>query len=128
MGDLILHWRIRPHVRMELFKESKPTLKRNFPAVFVSTADLYVYFYARTYQLLGPGGQLALISSNSFMRAAYAEPLRAFLLGTACLQQVIDLGDTQVFAGAKDVYPAIVIAAKADRRSNATVRSLRLRR
>ncbi len=128
MGASTSHWTIRPTSAWSCSRTPNRPCKRNFPQVFVSTADLYVYFYARTYQLLRPGGQFALISSNSFMRAAYAEPLRQLLLGAAWLQQVIDLGDTQVFAGAKDLYPAIVIATKAAPRPNATVRSLRLRR
>jgi hypothetical protein len=36
-----------PYVRMELFKEIKPTLRANFPEVHSDRADLYVYFYGR---------------------------------------------------------------------------------
>src|SRR5262249_25577672 len=53
-----------PYVRQELFKDTKPTLRRNFPRVYVSTADLYVYFFARTHQILRPGGTACFISSN----------------------------------------------------------------
>lgn len=42
-----------PYVRMELFKDAKPNLKRNFAGVHSDRADLYVYFYARAQQLLG---------------------------------------------------------------------------
>ena len=42
--------------------------------------------------------------------------------------QVIDLGDTQIFADAKDVYPAIVILAKDSPSPGAEVCTVRLRR
>jgi hypothetical protein len=47
------------------------------------------------------------------------------------LDQFIDLGDTQVFADAKDVYPAIVVLSKRDKTrvgAERSVRTMRLRR
>ncbi len=62
-----------PYVRQELFKETKPILRRNFPAVYAAAADLYVYFYARTHQILRPGGTACVISSNKWLKAGYGE-------------------------------------------------------
>jgi hypothetical protein len=55
-----------PYVRMELFKDIKPILKRRFPTVHAERADLYCYFYARATELLAKQGQLAFISSGGY--------------------------------------------------------------
>ncbi len=58
-------------MRQELIKHLKPALKNVFPEVYTGTADLYVYFYAHTLQLLGSGGMLAFISCNKWFRTNY---------------------------------------------------------
>ena len=65
-----------PYVEMGLFKESKPTLKKNFPEVYTGRSDLCCYFYSRSLQLLKPGGILAFISSNKWLRAGYGVNFR----------------------------------------------------
>ena len=58
-------------------------LRQNFPLVYVSSADLYVYFFARTHQILRPGGTACVISSNKWLKAGYGEPLRRFFAESA---------------------------------------------
>lgn len=96
-----------PYVRHELIKPSKPALKKQFPDVYAGTADLYVYFYARGIGLLKPGGTLAYITSNKFMRAGYGKKLRTFLTSQTTLHSVIDFGDLPVFDAT--AYPTILI-------------------
>jgi type I restriction-modification system DNA methylase subunit len=97
-----------PYVRQELFKDAKPTLQRNFPNVYVSTADLYVYFYARTQQILRPGGTACFISSNKWLKAGYGEPLRRFFAESTWVKSVVDFGHAkQIFQDA-DVFPSIL--------------------
>jgi hypothetical protein len=99
-----------PYVRQEQIKEQKLLLKPHYPEVFTGTADLYVYFYARSLQLLRPGGQLAFITSNKFFRSGYGESLRTHLAHTTRLRQVIDFGDAPVFTAI--AYPCIVLTEK----------------
>ena len=101
-----------PYVRMELIKEQKAALQAAYPQVYDGRADLYVYFYARGLDLLRPGGMLAYISSNKFMRARYGEGLRQLLSSHTTLQQLIDFGELPVFEAT--AYPCIVITRKAD--------------
>lgn len=101
-----------PYVRHELLTPLKPHWESRFSEIFAGTADLYTYFYAIGVEVLRPGGRLAFISSNGFARAGFAEKLREFLSTKAVVQQYIDLGDTQVFSDAKDVYPAILCLSK----------------
>ncbi len=101
-----------PYVRMELFKESKPTLRRNYPQVYDGSADLYVYFFARTHQILRPGGTACVISSDKWLKAGYGEPLRRFLASSAWVKSVVDFGHAkQIFQDA-DVFPSILVFRK----------------
>jgi len=101
-----------PYVRMELFKDAKPALRRNFPQVYVATADLYVYFFARTHQILRPGGTACFISSNKWLKAGYGEPLRRFFAASAWVESIVDFGHAkQIFQDA-DVFPSILVIRK----------------
>ncbi|MBX7104513.1 MAG: N-6 DNA methylase [Gemmataceae bacterium] len=116
-----------PYVRQEWIAKDKPYLQEHYRA-YDGVADLYVYFYELGMNVLKPGGRLGFISSNSFLRAAFAVPLRQLLKRAASLEKLIDLGDTQVFEDAKDVYPAIVVAAKQASRPKTEFVTVRVRR
>lgn len=98
-----------PYVRQELIKALKPTLKTIYPDVYVGTADLYVYFYARALQSLRDGGMLCFITPNKWFRAGYGEKLRG-LMQQFDIRILIDFGDAPVFQAT--TYPSIIIASK----------------
>lgn len=99
-----------PYVRQELISDQKPELQATYPAVYAGTADLYVYFFARGFDLLKLGGQLVYITPNKFMRANYGKKLREFLAKKVCLNTLIDFGDLPIFDAT--TYPMILIASK----------------
>lgn len=99
-----------PYVRQESILEQKPGLKAAYPEVYTGTADLYVFFYARSMQLLGPGGVLSFISSNKWYRAKYGERLRDWFSRQTRLRALLDFGDADVFTAI--AYPTIVLAQK----------------
>ncbi len=101
-----------PYVRQEAIKEQKPKLKPHY-ACYSGTADLYVYFYERSFQLLNPHGVLSFITSNKWFRAKYGELLRGYMATHTTLRQIIDFGDEAVFDAL--AYPTIVIASKRER-------------
>ena len=101
-----------PYVRQELFKDIKPILKQNFPKVYEGTADLYVYFYARTQQLLRPGGTACFISSNKWLKAGYGEPLRRFFADSTWVAEVVDFGHAKQIFQSADVFPSILVFRK----------------
>ncbi|MCC6026850.1 MAG: Eco57I restriction-modification methylase domain-containing protein, partial [Caldimicrobium sp.] len=86
-----------PYVRQEKIKKDKPLLQKQNYEVFTSTADLYVYFYEKGYQLLKQQGVLAYITSNKWMRAKYGENLRKFLKEKTTIIKLIDFGGYRVF-------------------------------
>jgi adenine-specific DNA-methyltransferase len=99
-----------PYVRQEAIKDDKPRFKPHY-ATYNGTADLYVYFYERSFQLLKPGGCLSFITSNKWFHARYGGDLRQYMTTHTELLQIIDLGDEAVFKAA--AYTTIVIATKA---------------
>jgi hypothetical protein len=91
-----------PYVRHEKIKELKPFLQRAGYRVFTSTADLYVYFYERGYQLLKERGILSYITSNKWLRAEYGRRLREFLGSEVSILEIIDFSGCKVFEVAVD--------------------------
>jgi type II restriction/modification system DNA methylase subunit YeeA len=86
-----------PYVRQEKIKNLKPLLQKQNYYTFSSTADLYVYFYEKGYQLLKDGGILSFITSNKWMRAKYGENLRRFLKNNTEVLKIIDFSGFKVF-------------------------------
>lgn len=98
-----------PYVRQEKIRHLKPLLKDEYVS-FTGTADIYVYFYERSIQMLTDGGVLSFISSNKFFRSGYGKALRAYLTRNMRLRHVIDFGDAPVFTAI--AYPTILVARK----------------
>ena len=97
----------RPYIRQEALGPVKPYLSETFSEVYHGVADISVYFFGQGLRQLRRGGRLSYISSNSWLRANYATPLRSYLRTQTTVEKLIDLGDNRVFADAPDVYPAV---------------------
>ena len=110
-----------PYVRQEELKNQtvfgsdgkprslKDALKDQYEC-YTGTADLYVYFFERSLQLLTIGGVLSFITSNKYFRAAYGERLRTYLAWATRPQVVLDFGDAPLFTSV--AYPAILVTEK----------------
>ena len=101
-----------PYVRQEHLGDLKPYVAEAYPEVYHGVADVFVYFFAQGLRQLRHGGRLSYISSNSWLRANYATPLRRHLRKDTTVEVLVDLGDNRVFVDAPDVYPAIHIVRK----------------
>jgi Eco57I restriction-modification methylase/TaqI-like C-terminal specificity domain/N-6 DNA Methylase len=101
-----------PYVRQESLGDLKPYLAEAYPEVYHGVADIFVYFFDQGFRQLRRGGRLSYISSNSWLRANYATPLRAFLRKETTVEVLVDLGDNRIFADAPDVYPAIHVVRR----------------
>ncbi len=88
-----------PYVRSEGIGDDRVAFE-NCYKVFNASADLYTYFFERGHLLLNPNGRLGLITPNKFLRAAYGQPLRAFLKSSSYLDTLVDFGELRVFADA----------------------------
>jgi len=110
-----------PYVRQEELKNQsvigsdgqprplKEALKGQYEC-FTGTADLYVYFFERSFQLLRVGGVLSFITSNKYFRAAYGERLRTYLAHATRPHAILDFGDAPVFTAV--AFPAIIVTRK----------------
>ena len=96
-----------PYIRQEEIKDQKPYLQTNF-ATYSGTADLYVFFVEKGFEILKDKGQFCYIMPNKWMQAGYGKALRTYLLEKQ-LQAIIDFGDLQVFEEAT-TYPCIINA------------------
>jgi hypothetical protein len=90
--------------------EYKREWVRAFPNSATGTADLLVSFMDRATQLLCPGGVLAFITSNKWLKAGYGAKLRTHLAKSTTVHHLIDFGDLPVFQGTI-AYPLITIAS-----------------
>jgi hypothetical protein len=102
-----------PYVRQEWLGAIKPHLAERFQT-YHGMADLYVYFYERGLQILKPGGRLAFVVTNKWMKAGYGEPLRRFFAEQAWVEQVVDFGHAKQFFPDADVFPCFLVARKPD--------------
>jgi hypothetical protein len=110
-----------PYVRQEELKnmsvtgsDGKPrplkeALKDQYEC-YTGTADLYVYFFERSLQLLRTGGVLSFITSNKYFRAGYGERLRAYMTYATSPRVILDFGDAPLFTSI--AYPAILVTQK----------------
>ncbi len=100
-----------PYVRAELLGPYKRHWERRF-ATYHGSADLYVYFYELGLRLLKPGGRLAYVVTNKWLKAGYAEALRRYLAEEVWIEEVVDLGHArQVFPDA-DVFPSLLVVER----------------
>jgi hypothetical protein len=90
--------------------EYKKEWVKAFPNSATGTADLLVSFMDRATQLLCPGGVLAFITSNKWLKAGYGAKLRTHLAKNTTVHHLIDFGDLPVFQGTI-AYPLITIAS-----------------
>lgn len=65
-----------PYIRQEQIKDLKPLLEKQYQDFYNSTADIYTYFFALSFQLLKEKGFSAFITSNKYARAKYGAKLR----------------------------------------------------
>lgn len=98
-----------PYIRQEEIKEFKPLLSAQF-SLYTSTADLYIFFIEKGFEILRAKGVFTYIMPNKFMQAGYGQPTRRFLL-TQNLIEIVDFGDIQVFEEAT-TYPCVLVASK----------------
>lgn len=100
-----------PYVRQEMIGAIKPALERAYES-FAGTADLYVYFYEQGLKLLRPGGRMAYVVTNKWVKAGYAEGLRRLFAENAWVEFMADFGHARRFFPDADVFPCIIAVRK----------------
>ncbi len=89
-----------PYIRQEQIKEIKPLLQKQYQDFYNSTADIYTYFFALSFNLLREKGFNAFITSNKYARAKYGAKLREWLLKKTTIVSYMELNALKVFESA----------------------------
>lgn len=104
-----------PYIRQEEIKAQKPYLQTHF-RTYSGTADLYVFFVEKAFEILKGFGNFCYIMPNKWMQTGYGKALRILFLENQ-LQGIIDFGYLQVFEEAT-TYPCILNASKQNNNAN----------
>lgn len=103
-----------PYVRQELLGlTQKQYFSFKYPNVFNGTADLYVYFYNHSIEILKLNGLLGFITPNKWMERKYGTELRNYLINYEILQ-IINYGELRVFEDASTEPEITIIKNKKD--------------
>ncbi len=89
-----------PYIRQEQIKDLKPLLQKQYQDFYNSTADIYTYFFALSFNLLKEKGFNAFITSNKYARAKYGAKLREWLLKKTTIVSYMELNALKVFESA----------------------------
>ncbi len=89
-----------PYIRQEQIKDIKPLLQKQYQDFYNSTADIYTYFFALSFNLLKEKGFSAFITSNKYARAKYGAKLRELLLKKTTIVSYMELNALKVFESA----------------------------
>ena len=80
-----------PFVRQEdIDRNTKEQGKKNYPSLVSGKSDLYIYFYARTKQLLRNGGVTCFICSNTWLDVEFGAPLQIDIIENFKAIKIID--------------------------------------
>lgn len=102
-----------PYVRQERIPAALLTeYKRRYNTLY-DRADLYIPFFERSLDALGPDGKLGFICANRWMKNKYGGPLRGKIAANFTLDCYIDLQRVDAFHEQVDAYPAITIIRRA---------------
>ncbi|WKL44883.1 Eco57I restriction-modification methylase domain-containing protein [Flavobacterium sp. ZE23DGlu08] len=86
-----------PYVQLQKMGEHSNNLEKMGYSTYAKTGDIYSLFYELGFNILRKDGILTFITSNKWMRAAYGESLRKYLVEKTNPIILIDFGGVQVF-------------------------------
>ena len=85
------------------FREMEKTLKSSLQKRFVSAQgkfDLYIPFIEQGFRILRENGFFVYICPTAFAKREHGKQIRAFLLSSISLHELVDFGHSQIFEGA----------------------------
>lgn len=98
-----------PYIRLEDVPPSRSAAYRKACPTMGGRADVFVGFYERGLQALAPGGRLAFICADRWMRNAYGKSLRSLVSSDYAVDAVITMHDVDAFQEQVAAYPAITV-------------------
>lgn len=104
-----------PYIRIE---DLPPTLLMTYRAAcptMAGRADVFIGFYEHGLDLLAPGGRLAFICADRWMRNAYGRRLRRKIIdGPYSIESILTMHDAPAFEAEVSAYPAITVLRRSE--------------
>lgn len=101
-----------PYIRQEMIPQILiDEYRRRFATIF-DRADIYIPFIERSLQHLAPGGVLAFICADRWMKNRYGGPLRRLVAEKFHLRAYVDMVDTPAFHSDVIAYPGIFVIGR----------------
>ena len=89
-----------PYLNFKMYSNSdKETYKELYSDVFDGKADVYYYFFRKSYILSKSNGITIFITSRYWIEAEFAKKLRKFIISNTLLKEIIDFKNVTVFDG-----------------------------
>ena len=98
-----------PYVRLEDVPTELSKAYRSECSTMRGRADIYVGFFEKGLSMLSPGGRLAFICADRWMRNRYGERLRALVVSHFAVDTVVAMHDVDAFEDSVSAYPAITV-------------------
>lgn len=102
-----------PYVRLEDVPADRMLAYRAACPTMTGRSDLYVGFYERGLRSLRPGGVLAFICADRWMRNQYGRHLRELVAAGYSVDVSVTMHDVDVFEEQVAAYPAITVLRRA---------------
>ena len=108
-----------PYIQLQKMGADCDLLQQVGYETFTRTGDIYALFYEKGYDMLKPGGCLAYITSNKWLRANYGEKLRTFFVEKTNPLTLLDFNDFQLFENAVLLANIMVLTKEVNQRQTA---------
>lgn len=102
-----------PYIRLEDVPAARMSAYRANCITMGGRADIYVGFYEIGLHSLKPGGRLAFICADRWMRNQYGRSLRQLVSQNYSMDLVLSMHDVDAFKEQVSAYPAITIISNA---------------
>lgn len=98
-----------PYIRYDDMPEDVLRGYRTLYPTMVGRGDIYIGFMEAAIRTLKPGGALAFICADRWMRSAYGVELRRLITSACSVEAVIEMHDAPAFENDVSAYPAVVV-------------------
>ncbi len=86
-----------PYISLQKIKDSNKLYSNQGFQTYTKLGDLYCLFYEKGLELIRHNGNLTFITSNSWLRTQYGEPLRKLFVEKSNPQVLLNIEDIQIF-------------------------------
>lgn len=98
-----------PYIRLEDVPDGRMAAYRASCPTMSGRADIYIGFYETALRSLKPGGRLAFICADRWMRNQYGRALRRLVTRRFSMDLVLVMHDVDAFEERVSAYPAITL-------------------